>query len=175
MTQYQSPDKTNTLIKNQRKFQNTVYEIYDQLQLHFPDTFVKPMKDELVIQLRLGDVIEHKWYFKKNYIDLIEQHIIKFKITKISFVTAFFFANVTTNTNQQIFMYSEEKFEKNKMHVNKLLCSIHKYFPQISLNIVSNYNPDIDMFYLIHANYLITELGGFGDFAKNVRNNPHDI
>ena len=175
LTQYQSPEENNTIIHHPEKFHTAIDEIYDKLQILCPDTFLKPEKHELVIQLRLGDVIEHDWYLKKDYIHLIQQFVSKFEIKKISFVTAFFFANVTTNTNKQIFMYSEQKLKDNKIKVEKLLKSVHEHFPDILLHIVSNYNPDVDMFYLLHANHLITETGGFGDFAKKVRQNAHDI
>ena len=49
------------------------------------NNFIFPKNDELVIHLRLGDVIFHpKRYMKKNYESIIDDHITKYNINSIA-------------------------------------------------------------------------------------------
>ena len=81
------------------------------------------------------------------------------------------FLNNVTTSNQKLFFYSDEKLEINKQVVYKLLNEIHKTFPHIKLNIYSNYEPDLDIYYLYKAKHLITDSGGFGELAQTIHDN----
>lgn len=171
LTKYQPPTEPNILIIDKRILAKTIDTIFEDIKSRHPYKFKIPKNDELVIQLRLGDFIETGDFLKKNYIQLIHEYISNYKINEITFVTVFFFGNNVTSTNQKYFFYSDDKLNINKQIVYKLLNEIHQTFPHIKLTIYSNYEPDIDIYYLYKANHLITDLGGFGDLAQTIHDN----
>ena len=171
LTKYQPPTEPNIVPIDKRILSKTIDTIFEDIKTKYPNKFKTPKEYELVIQLRLGDFIETGDFLKKNYIQLIHEYISNYTINEITFVCAFFFGNNVTTSNEKLFFYSDEKLEKNKQVVYKLLNKIHKTFPHIKLNIYSNYGPDLDIYYLYKAKHLITDSGGFGELAQTIHDN----
>ena len=172
LTQYQPCNKKDMITNDEKKLSKIIDNIFDELKTRNPNKYLTPKNDELVIQLRLGDMIYHdKLFLKKNYIDLIREHVSKHTINNITFVTAFFFGNNITSNNKKYFFYSDDKLKQNKIETIKLLNKIYDAFPNIKLSIYSNYEPDLDFYYLYKAKYLITDVGGFGGLIETVHNN----
>ena len=93
LTKYQSPEYNNNLINYKKKLSKIIYKIFDDLRVNYSNkipgntelviqrggeniirkssTFKTPGDEELVIQIRLGDVIVHNWYLKKNYVNIL--------------------------------------------------------------------------------------------------------
>jgi hypothetical protein len=172
LTKYQSCDEENIIAKDEKKLSNIIDNIFDELKTRNPNKYLTPGNDEIVVQLRLGDMIDKTENFlKKDYVQLINEYVSKYNINKITFVCAFFFGNNVTSTNNNFFNYSDDKLKRNKKEVRKLLNKIHTAFPNIKLNIYSNYEPDLDLYYLYKAKYLITDVGGFSVLIQTVHNN----
>ena len=174
LTKYQSCDEDNIISNDKKKLSNIIDKVFDELKTRNPHKYLTPKNDELVVQLRLGDMIDNGNFLKKDYIKLINEYISKYNINKITFVCAFFFGNNVTSNNNKFFYYSDDKLKKNKQELSKLLNKIHKAFPNIKLNIYSNYEPDLDFYYLYKAKYLITDAGGFSELIQTVHNNLKD-
>jgi hypothetical protein len=132
-------------------------------EYHYP----VPNNNELVIHLRLGDVVVHDWFLSKDYIsfirNMLQQHN---NINKLTFVTCFAYQEWSQESlhlrkNAQLWKYTDEDQEKNVVKVTKLFNNIKNTFPNLELNIYSNYNIDMDMRYCVFSKYFISDEGGF--------------
>jgi hypothetical protein len=126
-----------------------------------------PEDNELVIHLRLGDVVVHNWFLKKDYIALINEQLRKNKnIDKITFVTCFAYQEWSAESlhlrkNAPLWDYTEEKQNKNVEKVTILFDSVMKTFPGIKMKIYSNTEIDKDLCYCVLSKHYIHDDGGF--------------
>lgn len=126
-----------------------------------------PSNNELVIHLRLGDVVVHNWFLNKDYISLIRNMLQQHNnINKLTFVTCFAYQEWSQESlhlrkNAQLWKYTDEHQEKNVAKVTKLFNNIKNTFPNLELNIYSNYNIDLDICYCVFSKYFISDDGGF--------------
>ena len=78
-----------------------------------------PQNNEIVIHLRMGDVVVHEWFLNKNYIELINDILSKNKnINKLTIVTCFAYQEWSKESlylrkNASLWEYTEEKQNKN--------------------------------------------------------------
>lgn len=121
------------------------------------DNYIFPENNELVIHLRLGDVIDEDWFLQNNYKDIIESYIKKHNLSKVTFCTAFNYGNYT---EKNLWIYNDEKHQRNISKLTKMLNSIIK-IPNIYIDFKSSKNPDDDFIYMVKAKYFIKDKGGF--------------
>ena len=137
-----------------------------------------PINNELVIHLRTGDVVVHSWYLNKPYIELIQEFVDKFNINKVTFVTSFFYANVTTKSGTKLFKYHENNHNKNITKLTNLFKNVIMKFPSLNIDVLSSEGVDTDFVYLCKANHLILDRGGFseliGIIQKSFKKNQNE-
>lgn len=117
-----------------------------------------PDKNELVIHIRLGDIIEIKNFIYKDYNKFIKYYINKYNIKKVTICSAYHFGD---NPIHKTWQYNEKTINKNKDYIRNVIDNIRKEFDFLELNIHSNENIDLDFIYMIKAHYLITSNGAF--------------
>lgn len=126
---------------------------------------VVPAPDELVIHLRLGDAIEFKWYLTKNYINIIQNYIDTYKITKVTFCTAFHYGN---NITQKLHLFTNEKHENNKIRVTELFKHVLEKFPDLDVKVKSSTDIDEDFLYMVNATHFVKDNGGFSNLIEQL-------
>lgn len=119
-----------------------------------------PKNDELVIHLRLGDLILKS---NRNYINIINNCINKYKINRVSFVTAF---NFDRN-------FTDNFLNKNKKILSQKLFLIIRAFPNLYIDIRSNINSDLDFIYLLKSKIFVEEYGRFSKLIRYCRGNKN--
>ena len=129
----------------------------------------KPSNNEIVLHLRLGDVITLKRFLKKDYVCLIKKIINKNNnINQISIVTCYQYAPFSEDSlylapnKKNKWNYTEFKQNQNKQALSNLIKKIEKNC-NLKINIFSNINIDKDLYYCVFAKYLITDNGGFDE------------
>ena len=136
-----------------------------------------PIDTEIVMHLRLGDVVtEKKRFLQKDYISLIKKIINKNKkINKLTIVTSYQYSPFSEDClhlapKKDIWMYSDGKQNKNKNSLSDLIKLIEKNF-EFKIKIYSNTNIDEDLLYCVFAKHLITDIGGFDKLIKTLNKN----
>ena len=124
--------------------------------------YILPQKNELVIHLRLGDVIVHDWFLKKNYREIILDNIKKYNISKVTFCTAFHYGNYT---ERNLWIYNDEKHQQNKIKLTEKLNSLLD-IPNIYIDLKSSKNPDFDLMYMVKSYHFIPDVGGFSNLVS---------
>lgn len=138
-----------------------------------------PSSDELVIHLRLGDIVTNEWFKKTekhfpqklaNNINAISQ---KNTFKKITIVTCFAYQawskeciNYYKGSKKPAdWGYTNEKQLINYLHILNILNTIRSECSEHCLDIVSNRNPDLDIIYCTYSNLFLldsrTPYGGF--------------
>jgi hypothetical protein len=127
-----------------------------------------PKKDELVIHLRLGDMLEKTSLtigydaMKSLYEDFIENiDLNSLKISKITVVTALHFG---ANDMRGIFFHSEKAERNSFLMLEYLKEELAK--TGIEVNIYSNENIDKDICYMVTSNYFIAGVSLFSDLLS---------
>lgn len=133
-----------------------------------------PRKDEIVMHLRLGDVIVHDWFLSKNYVKLIKNIIKKDKkIKKLTIITCFAYQVFTKDSlhlkrkNVDNWNFTDEKHKENIIRLKKVLEDIKENI-NINIQIYSNTNIDKDLCYAIGARYFIKDKGGFSSLLDTL-------
>jgi predicted RNA-binding protein with RPS1 domain len=135
-----------------------------------------PQNNEIVIHLRLGDVVVHDWFLSKNYIELINNILKKNNnINKITFVTCFAYQEWSKESlhlrkQAPLWEYTEEKQNKNIQKINILFNNILRLFPNMEINIYSNDDIDKDMCYCVLSKNFIHDNGGFSNLLLKLNN-----
>jgi hypothetical protein len=135
-----------------------------------------PQNNEIVIHLRLGDVVGHNWFLSKNYIELINNILRKNNnVNKVTFVTCFAYQEWSKESlhlrkNAPLWEYTEEKQNKNIEKINILFNNILQLFPNMEINIYSNCNIDYDMCYCVLSKNFIHDNGGFSNLLLKINN-----
>ncbi len=124
-----------------------------------------PTADELVIHLRLGDVIEFDWYLKKDYIKIIQHYVDTHNIKKVTFCTAFHYGN---NIVQKLHLYSDELHRNNKIRVTNLFKNVLETFTELEINVKSSADIDEDFLYMINATHFVKDNGGFSGLIEEL-------
>lgn len=129
--------------------------------------FQFPKKNELVVHIRAGDVVEFDWMFlSKDYLKEINNYLLKFKhIENISFVICFSYQEYKEKST---FMYNKKKQNKNETLIKKFLKSVFNQFYKYNINIISNTIIDKDIVYCATAKYFISDIGGFSELMKEL-------
>lgn len=148
------PDKNKTVNPEKISLLYTIIQEKDK---------IVPANDELVIHLRTGDVIQYDWFLNKDYKKIIQSYIDKYQIKRVTFCTAFHYGN---NITQNIFLYTDEKHEQNKVKLNELFENVTSYFKDIQFDVKSSADIDSDFMYMCMARYFVKDGGGFSDLIK---------
>jgi hypothetical protein len=147
-----NPDKIKLLYNIIKyKIENEIYKL--------------PTDDELVIHLRTGDVVECAWYLKKNYIQIIQNHVNMYNIKKVTFCTAFHYGN---NIKQQCFIYTPKKHIKNIKKLNEIFTKVLTRFKHLQFDVKSSKNIDDDFIYMTMSKYFVEDHGGFSNLIKKI-------
>lgn len=125
-----------------------------------------PINNELVIHLRLGDVVVKDWFLKKNYKKIIEEYIKKYDIYKVTFCTAFHYGDYT---EKNLWIYDENKHQKNISELYNKLNNLNK-IPNIYFDLISSKNSDDDLIYMVNSKYFIQDEGGFSKLVSKIKN-----
>tara|TARA_B100000886_G_scaffold104946_1_gene69957 strand:+ start:5345 stop:6115 length:771 start_codon:yes stop_codon:yes gene_type:complete len=141
------------------KFNNVIKE-------HIKKNYIiLPKDNELVIHLRVGDVVVKDWFLEKNYQYIIKNYINKYGINKCTFCTAFHYGNYI---ERNLWIYSDESHEKNKTKLYNLFKELTEQF-KISFDVKSSPNIDDDFIYMLKAKHFVSDKGGFSTLIKNIR------
>ena len=133
----------------------------------------KPDDTELVLHLRMGDVVIHSWFLKKNYVNLIKDIMKNNTIKKITIVTSFAYQAWSDDTihlkpkNLPSWAYTDADQQKNEQSLYNLLSDIIDKF-DLEINVYSNENIDMDICYCVFAKLFIEDQGGFSDLMKRL-------
>lgn len=183
-----SNDKYASTVLHRYLKQNGLYEKPDLnvllnviKQFNLENNLPVPGDNELVIHLRLGDVVVHDWFLSKNYIALIHEKLLKNKmINKITLVTCFAYQEWSKESlhlrrNAPLWDYTEEKQQKNVEKVTLLLNTITQTFPTIKVKIYSNFEIDKDLCYCVLSKNYIHDDGGFSWLCLKLNKSHNNI
>lgn len=125
--------------------------------------YEKPTDDEVVVHLRLGDVLlDRNKHIKNIYIlhkNKIIREILKHKKNKITLVTA-------SHTARGALDSSEICNERSALELKNIISELEKHNLSVKVR-SSGSDVDLDFFYLCHAkNLVLTGRSGFGELAK---------
>lgn len=131
-----------------------------------------PDDDELVIHLRMGDVVVHNWFLRKNYINLIKEVKKNNTISKITIVTSFAYQawsqeSIHLIKKAPLWDYTDEKQEKNERSLFELLSNIQDQF-NLPITIYSNKNIDVDLCYCVFSKHFIKDEGRFSKLMEKL-------
>ena len=126
-----------------------------------------PDKNELVIHLRTGDVVNTPLFLKKQYYNIVKWYVINKKIKKCSFCTAFHYGNCIEKNK---WIFNDDKHKKNIKMLKQLLYILLTNFKYITFDIKSSNNIDEDMCYMYKARYFEPDFGGFSKLIYQLRN-----
>jgi hypothetical protein len=135
-----------------------------------------PQNNEIVIHLRMGDVVVHDWFLSKNYIELINNILKKNNnINKLTFVTCFAYQEWSKESlhlrkHAPLWEYTQEKQNKNIEKIDILFNNILRFFPNMEINIYSNDDIDKDMCYCVLSKNFIHDNGGFSNLLLKLHN-----
>lgn len=126
-----------------------------------------PDDDEIVIHLRMGDVVVNNWFLKKDYVSLIKKIIKKNTINKITIVTSFAYQvwsedSLHLRKTSDLWNYSDNKQKQNEEALFILLSILQEQI-NLPINIYSNENVDVDLCYCVFSKHFIKDQGGFSD------------
>ena len=130
-------------------------------------TIQLPVPNELVIHLRTGDWAYTPNILKYDYTDVINKYINTHNITKCTFCTAFHYGDYT---EKNLWIYNEEIHNINVNKLTELFTNVLSNC-NITLNIQSNINSDLDFIYMLKADHFIGRDGGFSKIISNLRKN----
>jgi hypothetical protein len=128
------------------------------------DYYELPLPNELVIHLRLGDVVDFKQFLNKNYINIIRQYIRNHSIIKVTFCTAFHYGN---NITQKIYLYTDAKHQQNIDKLQELFKKILDNFT-ILIDVKSSADIDNDFIYMVMAKHFVPDFGGFSQLIDDL-------
>ena len=134
----------------------------------------KPHPNEVVLHLRLGDVVVHDWFLKKDYASIIERHLAQNpSISKITIGTSFYYGewsaeSMHLNTRGLNWDFTDEKHNLNLAAFDQLLRDLMGKFPSLEFDVVSNSDVDLDMVYYVFAQYFIHDEGGFSHLMQEL-------
>jgi len=138
------------------------------------NTLIIPDINELVLHLRLGDMIEYKGILTKNYVHLIRNKLQAFPtINKITIVTAFAYGTWSDESlhlrKKALLWECTQKTQTDNINrLSKVLQTLINTFNNIEINIVSNHNIDIDLCYCALSKHFIHDIGSFSTLLKKI-------
>ena len=144
-----------------------------------------PKHNELVVHLRMGDVVSNadgSTRIGQEYI--VVSNIVKYlkkypEISRITIVTCFAFQDWSESSKKEYtannpdgvipdWGWSQEKEDLNIKRFNQIEKSIRQYFPEIDLDVMSSINIDDDLCYGAMSNHFIPSFGGFTQLLQEL-------
>lgn len=124
-----------------------------------------PAHDELVIHMRIGDVVDSAEFLQKDYIQIIHNYIVEYRIKKVTFCTAFHYGN---NITQGLWIYTDEKHKTNINKLYKIFKKVLENFKDLHIDVKSSKNIDDDFIYMVMSNHFVRDIGGFSNLVNNL-------
>ena len=172
----------DTILKNYL-LENGINKPFDKnllktiIQKHKDDKKMKiPDTNELVVHLRMGDVVVNDWFLRKPYLQLINNMLkTNSNINKVTIVTCFAYQVWSPESlhlrkiakNANMWNFTEEKQQQNITKLTLLLNSLKNNL-KINIDIVSNEYIDEDICYCVNSKYFIEDVGGFSQLMKEL-------
>ena len=145
---------------------STMQKVIDHhIDLH---NYPTPGENELVIHLRLGDILQHKKtinYYHETY-DRLNKKINFKDFSKISIVTALHFGSFSNHPKGPKFMFSEKAQEESFTVLRCVESQINA--AGHSVNLISSDNIDKDFCYMVKSRWFIKSQGGFSRLISNL-------
>lgn len=162
---------------NLNKFMECVHAYRQKYQLPIPD------KNELVMHLRMGDVVAIPDFdAKRTPIKSVREMKSKYpSINKVTIVTCFAYQAWSEDSlhlkpeKTPLWSYTDESQQKNIAKMKDVLQKISTNFPKLTIDIVSNENVDHDIVYCAYAPHFISDYGGFSKLLhklQQIKKNP---
>ena len=164
-------------------FQKCVREFQQENNIAIPDN------DELVMHLRMGDVVEIPWFSNtQKYIQSIiglKELVERENIKKITIVTCFAYQAWSEDSihlkpaNVSEWNYNDEKQQINIETMDRILSTIADNFDQ-TLKVQSSTSADEDVVYCSHAKYFLHDVrqpgtGGFSVLLRKLNQINHTL
>lgn len=180
-----------TILKDSKYSHTLLHEFFTQFSITDQDIdmnqlksivdnhFIETSSDELLINLRCGDIVSPNciyYYGKCNIFNpgrVINQisKIISSKIKKINIITAMHYGADDIKLNR--YFWTQEKHNKNLELLNNFFLKISEQFDvpiYIDRNDLDNLAfIDYQFLKLIHADHVILDTGGFSRVVKKIR------
>ena len=171
------PEYKKTILFNYLKLNKRRSCNYNNLlkcikEYNFKHKLPLPTSKEIVLHLRMGDVVTLNWYLKKNYVSCIEKILKNNTIHKITIVTCFSYGTWAKDSlhlrkGAPIWDYSVEKQKKNEDAFSTLLSTFRNHF-NIPIHIYSNEDIDRDFCYCVFSKFYINDQGGFDELTEKI-------
>ena len=162
--------KLNSISKNYNlRMLLDIIEIYNK-----NNNLPIPEENEVVLHLRMGDVVVKSSFLSKDYINLLNNLVNKNpNINKITIVTCFAYGEWSAESlhlrkKAPLWNYTEKKQQENISKLKTLIQKINNNFPKINLDIMSNYEIDKDICYCVLSKNFIMDIGGFSDLLNKL-------
>jgi hypothetical protein len=133
-----------------------------------------PHEQEVVVHLRLGDVVVHDWYLSKDYVHEISRILVENPaINTLSIVACFGYGEWSEDSlhlrkKSPLWVYTEEKQTQNVTAITTLLSNIHSAFPQLRIKINSDSDIDRDIAYCVFSKNFIKDHGGISNLMMKL-------
>ena len=166
-----NPKYENTILKyffknNKGKDTNLYFLLHCIEKYCSNNNYPIPNNDEIVIHLRMGDVVVHHWFMNNlpYIIHIIENIIKKYTISKITIVTAFAYQAWSkesmhlypgpAKSHDCLWTYTDIKQKKNEEVLRRLLVIMQDRI-NLPINIYSNENIDKDLCYCVFSKHYV--------------------
>ena len=171
------PKYKNTILFNYLKLNKNNNCNYNILlncikEYNCKNNLLLPSNNEIVIHLRMGDVVTCKRFLKNNYVSAIEKIIKNNTINKITIVTCFSYGVWTEDSlhlrkGAPMWNYTIKKQKKNEQLFSELLSKFQTHF-NIPIHIYSNKDIDKDFCYCVFSRFYINDHGGFDRLTEKL-------
>jgi len=129
-----------------------------------------PTSDELVIHLRAGDVVVLPQFLNQDYVKIIESYREEQEIRKCTFCVAFNYGNYK---KRNLWVFDQDKHQQNMVQLRELFLNLLQTFPEISFDIQSHADIDLDFIYMVKATHFVSDFGGFSHLINEIRTHIH--
>lgn len=164
------------LLKNSNKSVN-LNTLYNCISNHSTkNNSLVPAQDELVVHLRMGDVVSinnfssrHSGYLNKLK-RIIKNSLNKIVINKLTIVTCFAYQVWSEDSihlkpaNVPTYSYSDKDQDMNIQLMTGIFDSLSEF--DFELGVQSSTDPDDDLIYCTFANHFIQDIRNIGGFSK---------
>ena len=171
------PKYKNTILFNYLKLKKSKNCNYNILlncikDYNCKNNLLLPSNNEIVIHLRMGDVVTYDCFLKNNYVSAIEKIIKNNTINKITIVTCFSYGawakdSLHLRKGAPMWNYTIKKQKKNEQLFSELLSKFQTHF-NIPIHIYSNKDIDKDFCYCVFSKFYINDHGGFDRLTEKL-------
>lgn len=169
----------NSYLKKNKNNNTNLYLLLECIkEYNFKNKLPIPSYNEIVIHLRMGDVVDKKWFLKNDFVGNIKNIIKNNTINKITIVTCFSYgvwSNESLHLRKKapLWNYTKDKQNRNNKGFLNLLYKLKNNF-NIPIDIYSNIDVDKDICYCVFSKHFIEDkqidhkTGGFSGLMKKL-------